>query len=340
MEDAYTSLQFKYGELFLGRLGRNWGPPQFDGLLLGHYAYTYDHLYAKIGVPSFHLSTVVTRLDDAVRTSAGVTDTARRYLSVHQLDARLGPLEAAVSEAVIYGGKTENFRANFVNPVTPYILSQVLEKAPGNDLFAVDLSYRSPFGNFSGQGMLDDFIKNHCSPNCTKPNSFGFTLAADGVPLVADQRLFAAYTMVSNLAYRNEEWYDSYMSDSVGIGRGYSDYDEARLGLDLIAVPGVPLRPYLAYRRQGEGDYRLPHPAVADYGTTKQFLQGVVEHTTRVGVSGAGSIARFIQITGDLGFNHVTNAQHVTGVTQSTFEGRVQVTIESPWRLAHAFSPE
>jgi len=192
----------------------------------------------------------------------------------------------------------------------------------------------------SAQGMLDDLIKDHCDPDCTKPNSFGFTVAADGIPLVADQRLFAAYTMVSNLAYRNEEWYNSYMSDSIGIGRGYSDYDEARVGLDLIAIPGVPLRPYVAYRRQGEGDYRLPHPPVSEYTSTKQFLQGVVQHTTRYGVSGVGSIARFVQITGDLGYNHVTNAQHVTGAARSSFEGRVTVTLESPWRFAQTFNPE
>jgi hypothetical protein len=342
MEDAYVSAQFKYGEVFFGRLGRNWGPPQLDGLLLGHYAYTYDHLYVKLGVPNFHLSTVVTRLDDNMRAGAtiGTLDTARRYFSVHQLTARFGNFEAAVSEAVVYGGRDENIRANYVNPFMPYILSQTLEKAAGNELIGVDLAYRSRIGNFSAQGMLDDFIKDHCAPDCTKPNSFAFTVAADGVPLVADQRLFASYTLVSNLAYRNEEWYDHYMSDDVGLGRGYADYDEVRAGLDLIAIPGVPLRPYIAYRRQGEGDYRLPHPPVAQYGQTKQFLEGVVQRTTRYAITGAGSIARFVQVTGDVGYNRVTNAQHVTGATTSTFEGRVKVTIESPWRLAHVFRAE
>jgi hypothetical protein len=44
-EDGYVGGQWKYGELAFGRVGRNWGPPTLDGLMLGDYAYTYDHLY-------------------------------------------------------------------------------------------------------------------------------------------------------------------------------------------------------------------------------------------------------------------------------------------------------
>ena len=332
MEDAYLSTQMRFGEIFFGRIGRNWGPSQLDGLLLGHSAYTYDHLYVRLGVPQLHISSVVTRLDDGVRSNTvGGNDTARRYFSVHQVTGRVGRFEAAVSEAVVYGGHTENFRLNYINPLTPYILSQVLESSPGNNMLGLDLAYRSRFGVFQAQGLLDDFIKDHCAGVCQKPNSFGYTVGAEDVPLHGDQRLFASYTMVANLTYRNEEWYDSYTSQGVGLGRGYADYDEARLGADLLVIPGTPLRAYIAYRRQGEGDYRLPHPVVADYPLTRQFLSGVVQHTTRYAVSGAGSVARYVHVTGDVGYNHVSNAAHISGVTTSAFEGRVQLTIESPW---------
>ncbi|HEY6090207.1 MAG TPA: hypothetical protein VD771_10525, partial [Gemmatimonadaceae bacterium] len=48
-EDGYVSGQWKYAELFFGRAARNWGPPTQYGLMLGNYAYTYDHLFARIG---------------------------------------------------------------------------------------------------------------------------------------------------------------------------------------------------------------------------------------------------------------------------------------------------
>lgn len=340
MEDAYLSAQFKYGEAFIGRMGRNWGPPQLDGLLLGHYAYTYDHVYVKLGVPALTLSTVFTRLDDKIRRVGTQVDSANRYFSVHQLALNVGNFAASVSEAVVYSGPTETFRLAYINPVTPYILTQVLEKIPGNVIYGLDLAYRSKFGNFSAQGALDDVAKDNCGPGCEKPNSYAFTFGAEGIPLWQDQKLFAYYTLVANLTYRNTDWSSHYTSQNVGLGRGYSDYEEVRVGTDLLVIPGAPLKAYFSRRRQGEGDYRQPHPVVADYPITEQFLQGVVQETYRFGVSGAADIARYAQVTGDLGYNRVNNSQHTIGVKKSSFEGRIKVTIESPWKLVGAFAAD
>jgi hypothetical protein len=186
--------------------------------------------------------------------------------------------------------------------------------------------------------MLDDLTKNHCPGSCAKPNSFGYTVTAEGLPFFGDQRLFASYTMVSSLAYRNEEWYNTYMSQNVGLGRGYSDYDEVRVGADVLVIPSTPVRLYLAYRRQGQGDYHDPHPPISAYPTTPQFLEGVVQHTTRAGLSFAGAFARYVQVKGDVGLNHASNAMHHPGSIDNSIDGRVTLTIESPWRLIGKFS--
>ena len=49
------------------------------------------------------------------------------------------------------------------------------------------------------------------------------TLAAEGLPLVAEQRWFASYTRVSNLAYNNKNPAEKYEVFGVGLGRGCSD---------------------------------------------------------------------------------------------------------------------
>ena len=340
MQEAYADGQFTYAELFAGRLGRSWGPSQVDGLLLGNSAYSYDHLFVKLGVPALSLSGMVTRLDDGVRTADTIVDTARRYLGIHTLATHLGAFEASVSEAVVYGGRGESFRPAYMNPVTPFILSEVSDNNPGNILEGADLSWRTPFGQLSAQGVLDDVSKNRCGVSCQKPNSYGYTLQVEGVPLIGDQRLYAWYTRVANLMYRNEEWYDSYTYEHVGLGRGYSDYDELRGGLDLLAPGGIPLRAYVAYQRQGEGSYLLPHPTPDQYPTTAQFLQGVVQQTTRAALSGTVTAFQFVRLTGDVGVNHISNAEHVPGAGTTSFVGRVQVTIDSPWRLAAALRPE
>lgn len=340
MEESYLSTQFKFGEVFLGRMGRNWGTPQMDGLVVGNAAYSYDHLYVKLGVPSLRLSSVITRLDNQVRVRPTAIDSANRFFSAHQLAVRLGNFEASVSEAVIYGGRNETLQPAYANPVVPYILTQTLEKIPGNILFGLDLAYRSRFGNFNAQGTLDDVAKDRCGPPCTKPNSYAFTFGAEGVPIWQDQRLFASYTLVSNLMYRNTSWESHYISRDVSLGRGFSDYEEVRVGADLLVVPTAPLRLYIARRRQGEGDYRQAHPDIPDYPVTQQFLQGVVQKTYRVGLSGAGTVASYVQIKGDIGYNTVSNSQHVAGAKKSSFAGRVKVTVDSPWRLKGVFSTD
>jgi len=340
MEDAYIDGQYTYAELFVGRMGRNWGPSQSTGLLIGDYVYTYDQAYMKLGVPALNLSGMVTRLDDGFLTTGSTVDTAERYLGVHKLATHLGTFEASFSESVVYGGTGQGFRPAYMNPVTPFILSEVSDNNPGNILEAVDGSWRSPFGQFAGQFLLDDVSKDKCVPNCQKPNSYGYTLQAEGVPLFGDQRLYGSYTRVANLTYRNETWYDTYTYQDVSLGAGYSDYDELRGGLDLLLPFGLPLRVYGAYQRQGEGNYLEPHPLPAQYDSTAQFLQGIVQRTTRAAVSGSAMLGRFVRITGDMGVNHVVNSQHVTGATVTSFVGRVQVTIDSPWLLAAGLRPE
>ena len=339
MQDAYIDGQFKYAELFAGRLQRNWGPSQTSGLLLGDAAYSYDHVYVKLGVPTLNLSGLVTRLDNGFQTDGSAVDTANRYLGVHRLAVHLGQFEASWSESVVYGGSNESLRPAYMNPVTPFILSEVSDNNPGNILEAADASWRTPFGQFSGQFLLDDVSKNKCGVTCQKPNSYGYTAQLEGVPFFGDQRLYGWYTRVANLTYRNEQWYESYTYQDVGLGAGYSDYDELRGGLDLLLPFGIPLRAYAAYQRQGEGSYLEPHPLPAQYDTTAQFLQGIVQNTTRLAISGSGLIGRFIRLSGDVGVNHVVNSQHVAGAKVTSFVGRVQVTIDSPWIIAGALHP-
>jgi hypothetical protein len=137
---------------------------------------------------------------------------------------------------------------------------------------------------------------------------------------------------VSNLAYNNKNPEEHYDVFGVSLGRGFNDYDEARVGLDLAVVPRTPLKFYAAHRRQGEGSYLLPFPTPAEYATTPGIFSGVVSGITRVAVSGA-SRWRDFELAGDVGVNHTTNAEHVAGSAQTGFEGRLKVAIEPRWSI-------
>ena len=331
-EDGYIGGQWKYADLMLGRVGRNWGPPQLDGLMLGHYAYTYDHLYARIGSDRIHWSTVITRLDDSIAPGAPAIE---RYFSIHRLAVKWRNLELAGSESYVYAGAGRGFEPSLVNPFNVYGLSWRNENQEGNLGLGAEMAWRTETrGIFSGQVFLDDLqIDRSCNPACKQPSSYAFTFSAEGLPLRGDQRWFASYTRVSNLAYNNKNPSEKYEIFGVGLARGFSDYDEVRAGLDLAMLPRTPLRVYAAHRRQGEGNYNVPFPLPADYGSTPAMFSGVVMGVMRVGVSGT-SRWRDFELSGDVGVNHATNDQHISGATQTGFEGRVKLAIEPRWSVS------
>jgi len=331
-EDGYLSGQWKYGELAFGRAGRNWGPPTLDGLMLGDYAYTYDHLYGLIGNDKVHWSTVIARLDNLVPATG---PEIQRYFSIHRIAVRLGRWDFAGSESYVYSGVSRGFEPTLANPFNIFGLSWRNERQDGNLGLGGEVAVRTDrFGTLAGQLFIDDLqIDRSCDPNCKQPSAYALTLAAEGLPLVGDQRWFASYTRVSNLAYRNKNAAEHYEVFGVGLGRGFSDYDEMKAGLDLAVVPATPLRLYVAHRRQGEGSYNLPYPAPIDYATTPGMFSGVVMGVTRAAVSGATRWRDF-EVGGDVGVNHTTNDAHVTGVSRTAFEGRLKIALEPRWSIS------
>ena len=331
-EDGYVSGQWKYGELAFGRVGRNWGPPTQYGLQLGNYAYTYDHLYGRIGNEKIHWSTVIAKLDNIVPATGPEVE---RYFSIHRLAVQLKNWEIAGSESYVYGGVGRGFEPALANPLNIYGLSWRNEQQEGNLGLGAEIAVRTEgFGTFAGHVFIDDLqIDRSCNPACKQPSSYGVTVAAEGLPLRGDQRWFTSYTRVSNLAYNNKNPDEHYEVFGVGLGRGFNDYDEVKLGADLAVVHRSPLRLYVAHRRQGEGDYRAPFPLPADYAATPGIFSGVVMGVTRIGLSGA-SRWRDFELGGDIGVNHVTNDSHVTGVSSTALEGRVKVAIEPRWSIS------
>jgi hypothetical protein len=331
-EDGYVGGQWEYGQLSFGRVGRNWGPPTNDGLMLGDYAYSYDHLYGLIGTDKIHWSTVIARLDNDVPVMG---PEVQRYFSIHRLALHLGNWELAGSESYLYSGVSRGFEPTLANPFNIFGLSWRNERQTGNLGLGGEASLRTNrFGTLAGQVFIDDLQIDHtCDPNCKQPSSYGVTLTAEGLPLSGDQRWFASYTRVSNLAYNNKNPDEHYEVFGVGLGRGFSDYDEARLGLDLAIVPRTPLRLYVAHRRQGEGSYNQPFPLPADYAATPGMFDGVIMGVTRLGLSGA-SRWRDFELGSDVGINHITNDFHITGVTSTRLEGRLKVTIEPRWSVS------
>jgi hypothetical protein len=322
MDEAYLSGRWRYVQLSFGRVARNWGPAPLDGLQVGHYADSYDHLHLRLGVESLHLTTIVARLDDM---TIGVDSVAQRYFTAHRLSARWRHMEIAASEAVVYGGIARGFEPSLANPMAILDLLQYNERQSLNVSYGLDVAWRTAtHGLYAGQLLLDDFQVDRCGIVCKEPASVGYTLLAEGVPL-AGARSFASYTRVTNLTYRSANQWERYTSFDLSLGRGQSDYDESRAGIELAPPLGGPLRLYGAYRRQGEGDYRKPFPPVSDNPTTPLIFAGVLTRVRRAGAQWTTSGR--ISVSADVGYNWVTNAGHVSGRRDDGIEGRIRLSI-------------
>ncbi|MDQ3516377.1 MAG: hypothetical protein M3403_06340 [Gemmatimonadota bacterium] len=343
-EDGYVSAQWRYGELFVGRTARNWGPGVMPGLIIGNYAYSYDHLYGRFGTPRIHFASLFAKLDS---DPLGQGRVVNRYVAAHRLAGRIGPLEIGINESILMSGEGRGLEIGMLNPLNIYALSWRNEKLDGNLMVGADAAIRTRrFGNWSAEVLIDDLQIDRCDAVCEEPSSYGLTISAEGLPLRGSQRWFASYTRVSSLAYRTQLYAERYASFDVGLGRGFSDYDEARVGLDLAVLPRVPLRVYFAHRRQGAGDYRAAFPDTSEYRTTRGFLMDNVAKVQRLGISGGGALGRGFELAADVGFNRVSHTMGPAGSTRpvwfataedrSRFEGRVRLGWEPGWTLFRA----
>lgn len=320
--DAYVAGQWEYAELFVGRITRNWGPYALAGLGVGSAPYSYDHLFLRAGDRRAHVSALVARLEDAFEPD-GVH---ARYFYSHRLGVRWRGIEVAVGENYVASGIGRSYEIALANPLNIYSLTWRNEHNSGNLSLVGDVAYRTRgHGVYAAQFFLDDLQIDRCATLCQQPSSYGMTFSAEGVPLAGESRVFASYTRLTGLAYRTPTLADQYSSFGVGLGRAFTDYDETRAGVDLGAIPYVTARLYAAFRRQGEGDYRLPYPSASSFSSVRGFLQGTVERVTRGGLSAAAMLAPGVEVTADVGVNRVTNAWHLRGVTRTRPEGIVRV---------------
>src|SRR5207249_6048281 len=132
-------------------------------------------------------------------------------------------------------------------------------------------------------------------------------------------------TQVANLTYRTGNPAEAVESRLVGLGRNFSDYDQLTLRAGLLAGPGVLLQPEATLLRQGQGDFRLPYPPVAAYGTTPTLFAGVVERTVRLAVGATWQRGAW-GLSGNGGVHFLHNAGHVTGVNDTKWVGSVTLS--------------
>jgi hypothetical protein len=320
--ESYLSAQWSFGEVFFGRMDRNWGPSVTQGLLLSDDPYGLDHLGVTVGTSALQLQAIVTQLDSRTDSTGAIE---RRYMVQHRLWVRPpGRWTVALWEGLVWAGADRGLEPWYANILNLGILEQLNSGTNVNSLLGFDLERRGATTLYA-QAMLDDIQVDKKTPTDRKPTSWALTVGAKGGLGPLGWTLF--YTQVANLTYRNEDNLQVPLYHGLGTGRNFADYDQATLTLSAVGPRGVLLTPEVTWLRQGEGDPRLAHPDPAAYPFTASLFQGTVERTFRFALGVAWSEGP-VTLSGNGGVHLVTADAHVNGRDVTRFVGRVGLT----WR--------
>ena len=321
--ESYIDAQWHFGELFFGRLDRNWGPSPAQGLLLSPDPYGLDHLGLVLGTSGIQLQAIVTQLDTRLDT---LGNSQRRFMTQHRLWIHPpGAWTVSLWEGNVWSGTDRGLEPWFLNVMNLGFLEQVNTNTNVNSLIGADFELHARTTLF-GQVMLDDIQIDKKTATDKKPASWGLTIGAKGGLGAASWTAF--YTQVADLTYRNEDNLQIPLYHGLGTGRNFSDYDQATLKLGWIAPGGLLLEPELTLVRQGEGDPRLPHPVFTAYPTTSALFQGIVQRTWRAAL-GATWQRGPIHFSANGGVHYNQNDGHLTGQTKTRFVGTVALS----WRF-------
>ncbi len=319
--ETYLDAQWTFGDVFFGRMDRNWGPPGIQGLLLSANPYGLDHFAISVGSAKLQFQAIATQLDD--RDSMGLV--VHRFMVQHRLLFAPQRWGVALWEGTVLAGRDRSFEAWYLNALNVGILEQWNSGGNVNSFVGLDVEHRARVSPF-GQLMLDDIQVDRAGATDQKPVSYALTLGARGGIGNAATGWRVYYTRVTNLTYRNEDSLQVPLYHLLGTGRNFDDYDQLTGTIALLPRAGLLLTPEVTYLRQGEGDPRLPHPTVSAYPTTPTIFQGVVERTLRVAVTGSYAPSARIALGFDAGVHRISNFQHASGDTRTRFLGRVTLT--------------
>ena len=325
--EAYGDARFGFGEVFFGSIDRNWGPSALEGLLVSPSPYSYDHLALTLGTSRLQLQGLLTQLDD-LNDATGTAN--HRYSVAHRLLYRpSGATALALWEGEIIAGPARQLEPAFANVLNLGLLVEYDQNTNVNSLLGFDFATRVGRTHLFAQILIDDFQIDRSTQADSEPPSYGLTAGVQTD--VRGIAWTAFYTQVANLTYRTPNPAETVERRFVGLARNFSGYDQVTLRAGVLAGPGVLVAPEATLLRQGQGDFRLPYPPVAAFGSTPTLFSGVVERTVRLAL-GANWDRGPLGLAGNGGVHFIHNAGHVTGASDTKFVGGIAVTLRFRWQ--------
>ena len=347
-ENSYLGIRTRPVSVYLGRYSHHWGASDMPALLISKNPRSIDHLSFRLGYGQLALRSVVGELDnigadDVFTGSDFEPGSKRRYLSAHRLDWRPSRHVAlTLMESALYSGTQAGPSLKFLNPL--HSLTFVVANKPQNTehngfVGAGFWAYARPL-TFYGQLLIDDLdIVNRIEPaSLAATASVTYGGVTSGLDLSAD------VTLATARVYNSPQTEGIYTYLLRGIGLHFSDYIRASLRGDLYfdqLATGLSLQPKIEVLWQGEADLRDPYPPstpppsdpTGEAGVDT-ILDGVTERTIRPALELFYQPLPWVWVRADGGVNLIHNENHVSGASDTRFEGLVELGLR--WNLTRA----
>ena len=324
--DLYAGLQARWGEVQVGQMARNWGPAGVPGVPMSDAAYPRPDIGLRLGRGAIRFSSVVTRLGSArVFGPDTLTEDIDRYFVSHRLTVNLGPtLTIAAWEVGVIAGPPDALDAT-TRALVPLLVipALVASKNHRNEMVGGDISWRpSPWLRLEAQLAIDDW---NFDANNPYPQRWAGAVTGSGA-LGRSASWQARYTTASSLAFQTLYPQENIVDEGIGIGRLFPDNEMLDLSAGIPVSATWLVSPRLAVLRQGEGRLLAPYPAFAEAGGVPSRFIGITATSVWAGLGVAGW-HRALQVSGEGGLRHTSNAGHVAGRTRISLEGRVTATL-------------
>ena len=327
-DNAYLTLAYPWGNIWVGRFKRNWGPLGQTGMMIGDNPTTYPQIGLDLGRGSLTFRFMAGQLESV--------DGRQRHIVGNRLDYRRGNFWASLGQSSLYSGEPAVLQ--LFNPLEFIFFDQKANN--DRDELAGNLMVNGMFWARVGQAtvygeiVIDDFDLDARTGESNRTEVFPtiYHLSLGGRYLGVSDRLEFGfdYRRVSAWSYRTasptpEVW--TYLDR--GLADPWSDYDRLTLRADLYpSVGGLRISPVFQFQRKGEGDYRLPFQERSP--DIPGIFIGVKETTRRVALQGRYQPRREIFLEWDLGRSFISNAGHVDGSSEGRFSFliRLGLTLE------------
>jgi hypothetical protein len=319
---AYLQWDNKFITLFAGRMSQNYGMNNEPGLLLSSNPFSYDQIGLQFTTRLLKFSSLFTRLEDIygydIRDSLTTPYWNMRYMSVHRLEFSFSQkLNLAISESVIFGGKTQSVLFQYLNPINIFYISKLsdrqgYEEGNANVLMSLDLLYK-PVKRITifTQLLIDDmdFTKKLREQFPDRVGFSGKLIYSDPLP---GSQFYLRYSRISNWTYSSFYNWGNYTFYGKSLGYPKNGVENFTVGFDVFRFSPFILR--LLMKTEREREQNLKSPFIAE---KTSFPIGIPQKSSSVQAEAIWFPKSWFNASISSEYIHYINFQYVSGKNSS-----------------------